>query len=139
MFLPQVLADIVHPDSSCKSFLVSCQAVARDQFSPVRVIKEATWVLKDLFRPKVSFQLLPSALASFSGFLKNVCSTICVRKFVILFVTSNPGPSRASTGPGRKSTMIDPVPASPGSHSRSRPSYLRRAIFGPSSWYLYGP
>src|SRR6218665_2493533 len=61
----QVLPDIVRPDSSCKSFLVSCQAVT----NPLLVGQGGRWVLKDLSRPKVSFQHLPSALASFSGFL----------------------------------------------------------------------
>src|SRR6218665_2222367 len=37
--------------------------------NPLLVGQGGRWVLKDLFRPKVSFQHLTSALASFSGFL----------------------------------------------------------------------
>src|SRR6218665_3543317 len=62
---------IVRPDSSCKSFLVSCQAVT----NPLLVGKGGRWVLKDLFRPKVSFQHLPSVLASFSGFLVSLSTS----------------------------------------------------------------
>src|SRR6218665_3277741 len=44
-----------------------------DQSSPGRV-RRPRWVLKDLFRPKVSFQRLLFALASFSGFLVSLSS-----------------------------------------------------------------
>jgi len=63
-FLLQVLPDIVHPDSSCKSFLVSIQAVAcpplvgkggRWVLKDILVGQGGRWVLKDLFHPKVSF------------------------------------------------------------------------------------
>ena len=43
-FLLQILCPIVHPDSSCKSFLVSCQAVT----NPLPL----GWVLTDIFRPR---------------------------------------------------------------------------------------
>src|SRR6218665_1007068 len=71
-FLLQVLPDIVRPDSSCKSFLVSCQAVTY-QSSPGRVRRPVG--LKRPLSPKVSFQHLPSALASFSGFLVSLSTS----------------------------------------------------------------
>src|SRR6218665_2851612 len=57
--------------SSCKSFLVSCQVVT----NPLLVGQGGRWVPKDLFRPKVSFQHMPPALASFSGFLVSLSTS----------------------------------------------------------------
>src|SRR6218665_663323 len=82
VFLFQVLPDIVHlglplppsafsNPSSCKSFLVSCQVVT----NPLLVGQGGRWVPKDLFRPKVSFQHMPPALASFSGFLVSLSTS----------------------------------------------------------------
>src|SRR6218665_1037828 len=41
-----VFDSFLHPDSSCKSILVSCQAVT----SPLLIGEGSRWVLKDLFR-----------------------------------------------------------------------------------------
>src|SRR6218665_1019655 len=57
--------------SSCESFLVSCQAVT----NPLLVGEGGWLVLKDPFRPKVSFQHMPPALASFSEFLVSLSTS----------------------------------------------------------------